>query len=33
MIKSILNEEDLDLVIDEVINHENFEKSDIEIET
>ena len=33
MIKNILIEEDLDLVIDEVINHEDFGKSDIEIET
>ena len=33
MIKSILNEEDLDLVIDEVFKYKDIEKSDIEIET
>ena len=32
-IPNILNEEDLDLVIEEVINNKDFEKSDIEIET
>ena len=33
IIPNILNEEDIDLVIEEVINNEDFEKSDIEIET
>ena len=33
IITNILNEEDIDLVIDEVINNKEFEKSDIEIET
>ena len=33
MIKCIQNKEDLDLVIDDVINHEDFAKSDFEIES
>ena len=33
IISDILNEEDIDLVIKEVINNEDFKKSDIEIET
>ena len=33
IIPNILNEKDIDLVIDEVINNKDFEKSDIEIET
>ena len=33
IIPNILNEEDIDIVIDEVINHKDFEKSDIEIES
>ena len=32
MIKSFLNEENLLLVNDELINHQDFEKYDIEIE-
>ena len=31
--QSILNKEDVDIVIDEVISHKDFEKSDIEVET
>ena len=33
IIPNILNEEDIDLVIEEVINNKDFEKSDIQIET
>ena len=33
IIPNILNEEDIDIVIDEIINNKDFEKSDIEIET
>ena len=33
IIPNILNEEDIDLAIDEIINNEDFEKSDTEIET
>ena len=33
IITSILNEEDIDVVIEEIVNIKNFEKSDIEIET
>ena len=33
IISNILNEEDIDIVIDEIINHTDFEKSDTEIET
>ena len=33
IIPNILNEEDIDLVIEEVINNKDFEKSDTEIET
>ena len=33
IISNILNEKDLDLVIEEVINNRDFQKSDIEIET
>ena len=33
IIPNNLNEEDIDIVIEEVINNKNFEKSDIEIET
>ena len=33
IIPNILNEEDIDIVIKEVINNKDFEKSDIEIET
>ena len=32
-IPNILNEEDIDIVIDEVVNNKDFEKSDTEIET
>ena len=32
-IPNILNEEDKDVVIEEMVNNENFEKSDTEIET
>ena len=31
--KNILNEEDIDVVIEEIVNIEDFEKSDIEIQT
>ena len=33
IIPNILNEEDIDIVIDEIVNINDFEKSDIEIET
>ena len=33
IIPNILNEEDIDIVIEEVINYKDFEKSDTEIET
>ena len=33
IIPSILNEEDIDVVIDEIVNNEDFEKSEIGIET
>ena len=33
IISNILNEEDLDIVIEEIINKKDFEKSEIEIET
>ena len=33
IIPNILNEEDIDLVIDELVNNKDFEKSDTEIET
>ena len=33
IISIILNEEDLDIVIEEIINNKDFEKSEIEIET
>ena len=33
IIPNILNEEDLDVVIEEIVNNKDFEKSDIEIET
>ena len=33
IIPNILHEEDIDIVIEEVINNKDFEKSDIEIET
>ena len=33
IIPNILNEEDIDLVIEEIINNKDFEKSDTEIET
>ena len=33
IIPNILNEEDIDIVVEEVINNKDFEKSDIEIET
>ena len=33
IIPNILNEEDIDIVLDEIINNKDFEKSDIEIET
>ena len=33
IIPNILNEQDIDVVIEEVINNEDFQKSDIEIET
>ena len=33
IIPNILNEEDIDIVIEEVINNKDFQKSDIEIET
>ena len=33
IIPNILNEEDIDIVIDEIVNYKDFEKSDTEIET
>ena len=33
IIPKILNEEDIDIVIDEIVNNKDFEKSDTEIET
>ena len=33
IIPNILNEEDIDIVIDEIVNNKDFEKSDIEMET
>ena len=33
IIPNILNEEDIDIVIEEIINNKDFQKSDIEIET
>ena len=33
IIPNILNEEDIDIVIEEIVNNKNFEKSAIEIET
>ena len=33
IIPNILNEEDIDVVIEEIVNNEAFQKSDIEIET
>ena len=33
LIPNILNEEDTDVVIEEIVNKKDFEKSDIEIET
>ena len=33
IITNILNEEDIDILIDELVNSKDFEKSDIEIET
>ena len=33
IIPNILNEEDVDIVIDEIVNNKDFEKSDTEIET
>ena len=33
IISNILNEEDLDILIEEIINNKDFQKSDIEIET
>ena len=33
IIPNILNEKDLDIVIDEIVNNANFQKSDIEMET
>ena len=33
IIPNILNEEDIDIVIDEIVNNKDFEKSDTEIET
>ena len=33
IIPNILNEENLDILIDEIVNNKDFEKSDIEIET
>ena len=33
IIPNILNEEDIDILIDELVNNKDFEKSDIEIET
>ena len=33
IIKNILNEEDIDVVIEEIVNNKDFQKSDTEIET
>ena len=33
IIPNILNEEDIDIVIEEIVNNEDFQKSDFEIET
>ena len=33
IIPNILNEEDIDIIIEEIINNKDFQKSDIEIET
>ena len=33
IISNILNEEDIDILIEEIVNNKDFEKSDIEIET
>ena len=33
IIPNILNEEDIDIVIEEIVNNKDFEKSDTEIET
>ena len=33
IIPNILNEEDIDVVIEEIVNNKDFQKSDIEIET
>ena len=33
IISTILNEKDIDIVIQEIVNNKDFEKSDIEIET
>ena len=33
VIPNVLNEEDIDIVIDEIVNNKDFEKSDTEIET
>ena len=33
MIPNILNEEDIDVVIEEIVNNKDFEKSNTEIET
>ena len=33
IIPNILNEEDLDILIEEIINNKDFQKTDIEIET
>ena len=33
IIPNILNEEDIDLIIDEIVNNKDFEKTDTEIET
>ena len=33
IIPNILNENDIDVVLEEIVNHKNFEKSDTEIET
>ena len=33
IIPNILNEEDIDIVIDEIVNNKDFQKSDTEIET
>ena len=33
IVPNILNEEDIDIVIEEIVNNKDFEKSDTEIET